>query len=183
MQVLIKNKIMYSYEERINRLMEDLKILKRQAEWMLLPIGKQIKIITAEIQELRKDIHRYKNEMVTDQKSDWIYEILVDKSVEEQRSLEKFLATLKWREGNKISEDVDISIIKSIPMSEILQLNKFGKASCLWHSPDKHPSMSYNKKTNRVKCFSCGEGGDVIDVVMKLNECDFKSALKILIKK
>ena len=93
MQVLIKNKIMYSYEERINRLMEDLKILKRQAEWMLLPIGKQIKIITAEIQDLRKDIHRYKNEMVTDQKSDWIYEILVDKSVEEQRSLEKFLAT------------------------------------------------------------------------------------------
>ena len=31
--------------------------------------------------------------------------------------------------------------------------------------PDKHPSMSYDSKTNRCKCFSCGASYDIFDLI------------------
>lgn len=47
-----------------------------------------------------------------------------------------------------------------------LDINSRGKAHCCFHSPDKHPSMSF--KGGRFKCFSCDEGGDVIKLVQHL---------------
>ena len=51
-------------------------------------------------------------------------------------------------------------------------------ASCPFHGQDKHPSMSF--KRGRFKCFSCGEGGSVIDLAAKLYDLDVIGAVKKL---
>lgn len=53
---------------------------------------------------------------------------------------------------------------KGVPITEYVQFNRQRKALCLWHQ-EKNASMVYYPKDNRVKCFSCGHLGDVIDVV------------------
>ncbi|EMY3421229.1 hypothetical protein AAID24_004749, partial [Escherichia coli] len=39
-------------------------------------------------------------------------------------------------------------------------------------------ALSINKKTNKYKCFSCGEGGTVIDLVIKKEGLEFIGAIK-----
>lgn len=51
------------------------------------------------------------------------------------------------------------------------------KGLCPFH-PDKHPSLSI--KGERWKCWSCGEGGDVLNFTAKYYGLDFKGALKLL---
>ena len=58
-----------------------------------------------------------------------------------------------------IKEQVDIVDVARSYGVEIVRNNK---AHCPWHT-DKTPSMSF--KSNRFTCFSCGESGDVIDLV------------------
>ena len=59
-------------------------------------------------------------------------------------------------------------------------------AQCLFHD-DSRPSMVYNDDMtqfpNTVKCYSCGAFGSVIDVVMKVENTDFKGAVAILKEK
>lgn len=50
---------------------------------------------------------------------------------------------------------------------------------CPFHS-DHHPSFYVNTKGQYYKCFACGEGGDVFNFVQKMEECNFREALKIL---
>ena len=47
-----------------------------------------------------------------------------------------------------------------------IDINRHGKAHCIWHSPDRHPSLSF--KDGFCKCFTCGSGGSSIDVTMQL---------------
>jgi len=47
-----------------------------------------------------------------------------------------------------------------------VQIDKHGKARCLWHGPDEHPSLSF--KGSFCNCFTCGNGGSAIDVTMQL---------------
>ena len=49
-------------------------------------------------------------------------------------------------------------------------------ALCPFHG-DRHPSLYFDVKRNRFKCFACGESGDVIDLVMKYNNVGFKEAV------
>lgn len=39
--------------------------------------------------------------------------------------------------------------------------------TCLFHTPDKNPSMSINEENGVFHCFSCGEGGDVISMIKR----------------
>lgn len=67
---------------------------------------------------------------------------------------------------------------KQCPVRDLLQIKR-GTTLCLWHD-DHQPSMKVYDKDNRVYCFSCGHGGDVIDVYMALNGCDFRTAVRAL---
>ena len=50
-----------------------------------------------------------------------------------------------------------------------VQVVRGGKAHCPWYT-DRTPSLSFYKDNSRFHCFSCGAGGDVIDLVgMLLN--------------
>ena len=50
-------------------------------------------------------------------------------------------------------------------------------ALCPFHG-DRHPSLHFDVKRNRFKCFACGASGDVIDLVMKYNNVGFKEAVE-----
>ncbi|MDO4497997.1 MAG: CHC2 zinc finger domain-containing protein [Bacteroidales bacterium] len=73
--------------------------------------------------------------------------------------------------------------LRNLPIEEIakrlgLQVNHH-QTLCPFHS-DKHPSLSFDTKRNIFKCWSCGEHGDNIDLVMKYLKKDFKAACKWL---
>jgi DNA primase len=84
--------------------------------------------------------------------------------------------------GKKFEKkDFDIQNYKQVPIGDLLELNNYDFACCVWHN-EKTPSMKYYDKTNTVYCFSCNKSGDVIDVVQQINKVDFKGAIDILKK-
>jgi DNA primase len=53
------------------------------------------------------------------------------------------------------------------------------KGLCPLHS-EKTPSFTISILHNNYKCFGCGEGGDAIDLVRKIERCDFTEAVRII---
>jgi hypothetical protein len=102
-------------------------------------------------------------------------EAIAEYHAREMKSLQRFI-TVKPRVSGEGT--LDIEKAKQVPVNNFIQF-RGGFARCLWHN-DKNPSMHYYKKLNRVKCFSCGKGGDVIDVVQKLHSCSFEEAVRRL---
>lgn len=47
---------------------------------------------------------------------------------------------------------------------------------CPFHD-ERTPSFHIYPNENRGWCFGCNQGGNVIDIVMKLRDCDFKEAV------
>ncbi len=77
----------------------------------------------------------------------------------------------------------DINRLNVLPIKDVakrlgLQLQK-NKCLCFLHE-ENTPSFSVDPKKNIWKCFGCGEGGGVIKLVEKYNECDFIDACKWL---
>lgn len=70
----------------------------------------------------------------------------------------------------------DVLRAKEYPITDFLK-SRHGMASCPFHT-DKNPSM--NIKNNFYYCHSCGETGDVISLVMKLENLTFAQAIKRL---
>ena len=60
-----------------------------------------------------------------------------------------------------------------------IDLNEKNKALCPFHD-DHNASLSVHKDKQIFKCFSCGESGNVITFVEKINGVTFTEALKIL---
>ena len=48
-----------------------------------------------------------------------------------------------------------------------LAVDRHGKALCPWHE-DRHPSLSFDRRTGRCRCFACGAGGSAVDLTAKL---------------
>lgn len=84
-------------------------------------------------------------------------------------------------ENDQVQEVKDrVDIVEVI--STYLTLKKAGsnmKANCPFHN-EKTPSMMISPERQSFKCFGCGEGGDVITFVEKIEGLDFYNALKIL---
>ena len=60
-----------------------------------------------------------------------------------------------------------------------VQVVRGGKAQCPWHA-DRTPSLSFYKDNSRFHCFSCGAGGDVIDLVGMLLDLPAVDAVREL---
>ena len=49
------------------------------------------------------------------------------------------------------------------------------KSRCPWHD-DRHPSLSFDVRRNRYRCYVCDAHGGVIDMVMGMRHCGFVEA-------
>lgn len=58
--------------------------------------------------------------------------------------------------------------------------NRAGFLHCPFHNGDRDASLKIYPATDSWYCFGCGEGGDVIDFVAKMERCGFAQALKKL---
>lgn len=97
---------------------------------------------------------------------------------QEEANMKKILREVRMLQGKK--EDFDeytIAKAREYPISDIVKVNKAGMASCPFHE-DKKPSMDTRK--NFFHCYSCGESGDVIALVMKMEHLNFIQAINRL---
>ena len=93
---------------------------------------------------------------------------------------EKILDQMKVFENIPEETDLpDASEVKDRPIENFLDFNKQNKRPCIFCS-DTSGDMHYYEEDNRVYCFSCQKGGDVIDVIQEVRGCTFKEALKFL---
>ncbi len=86
-------------------------------------------------------------------------------------------------------EHFDIRRLNAISISEVARRlgdnvgrsGTVGKTLCPWHD-DNHPSLALYERTgeNRCHCFSCGQGGSVIDFVMQHEHWTFPEACQWL---
>ena len=73
-------------------------------------------------------------------------------------------------------------ILESVSMPDVLgrygiEVNRNGMCCCPIHN-ERHPSMKVFK--DGYKCFACGSAGDIFRFVQEMEQCDFKTAFKIL---
>lgn len=82
---------------------------------------------------------------------------------------------------NRLKESLDIVDV----VSSYVSLKPAGanlKGLCPFHH-EKTPSFTVNRQKNFYHCFGCGQGGDAIDFVMKIENLDYISAVKFLADK
>lgn len=84
------------------------------------------------------------------------------------------------------SRGLDVERAKEFPIGDLIQSEPTGRSSnrvfykCPLHN-EKTGSFVWYKNNNSYYCFGgCGIGGDVIDLYMKMNEVDFKTAVQAL---
>lgn len=89
--------------------------------------------------------------------------------------------SLKEGEINELKSRADIQSI----VSGYVNLKKSGKnylGLCPFHK-EKTPSFSVDTRKQLYHCFGCGEGGDVISFIEKVENIDFVEAAEFLAKK
>lgn len=81
----------------------------------------------------------------------------------------------KQRKGGK-----KVQMAKEYPLTNLVRVNGAHKANCPLQKKDTTPSF-HVYPNNTWYCFSCNQGGDVIDFVMKKDNLDFMGAVNKLI--
>ena len=70
-------------------------------------------------------------------------------------------------------------------VSDFVELKRRGAnymGLCPFHN-ERTPSFSVNRARGICKCFSCGEGGNAVNFVMKIKQCGYGEALRYLAAK
>lgn len=117
----------------------------------------------------------------------WEYELRAERIQQELDELDKKINMFKWhaRPPSQKKSSFNVDDIKANIKIETL-LGKPNKQSgrrayynCPFHD-DNTPSFVVYEEQNTFHCFSCGAGGDIIALHMKMKEIDFVTACKDL---
>lgn len=154
---------------------------------------KENKIKLSQLQEQRIETLNKKARVPNDQL--WIYEHIIegiDRQIKETvKKIKKnyfLLSSLKKKPIDKTTGKITeegVARAKECPVENFYQgkLRKQGSnlvGLCPLHN-EKDPSFTIYTKTNRWYCYGENAGGDVIDLVAKLNNCSFLEAVKIIL--
>ena len=88
--------------------------------------------------------------------------------------LKKIIEEIKFRIS---SEEVK----NKIALDRSLKLNNQNKCLCFKHS-ESNPSMSFDSKGKKYKCFSCGANVDIFDHYQEYYNLSFVEATKAIIR-
>jgi len=100
----------------------------------------------------------------------WLTNIIKDcDKPEEERKLVSF--DVEAIKENITPRNLGLKLVKEFQGKEFYL--------CPLHN-EKTPSFCWNKDEKYYKCFGCGEAGDIIDLYMKINHCDFRQACREL---
>lgn len=81
-----------------------------------------------------------------------------------------------------IKENVDIVDVISDYVRTLKKSGKNWIGLCPFHN-EKHPSFTVSNEIGLYKCFSCGESGDVVNFLMKIENISFVESVQILAKR
>lgn len=117
----------------------------------------------------------------------WIYELPLQKIADKRKYFEKIIKADLWNhppenyDKDSIQER-DIAVAKEYPLEHFVEgKRRDGFAPCPFHQ-EKTPSFKIYKD-NHFHCYGCNEHGDVIDLIMKMRNIEFISAVKFLLNK
>jgi hypothetical protein len=85
--------------------------------------------------------------------------------------------------GKVVNQPFDLEAIKRVPMNTICKINQNGFFQTNPFRTEKEPSNSlfWYRDKNRYMDFATSQGGDVIDLAMAINQCNFREACKYLL--
>ncbi len=130
------------------------------------------------------------HELFSNEHEFWVYstfyvEMPLKKALDRIEWFEKFLYFLRAQKSIGNGKDLALNIekAKQVPITHFLKFSKTGFSQCIFGHEDKTPSMKYYPKTNRFKCFSCGKGGDVVDLVQHQTGLKFLDVINLILQK
>jgi len=121
-------------------------------------------------------------EKSSNEKDSWFINWVIDELCD---SITKLSKRISYYE-NPIKESIDIDVLKAIPILSILnsygvRVERVGSKRLRFKLRDeKTPSCYVYEETNSWSDFGSGEGGSVLDLVMKLENKSVCEAIKIL---
>lgn len=116
----------------------------------------------------------------------WLIEEFLIKKIKKEMEAKKFeieswANKLKMINGGKNRIKIDIDAIKKIPIEKILSIRGIQNNRGMFKvRNEKTPSCHFDKDKNLWIDYGSGEGGSVIDLYMKINNYNFKEAIKEL---
>ena len=161
------------------------------------------KIFKAKVEELEKDVrdleckidkfYNSKDSEKNKEKEEWWdwliarYKITCEQKRNDQKKMNYYYNKClgKVKESPGAITDEDIMMAKQVPISVFMPYKhdkEFGNAKwykCPLHG-EKTASFKEYTDQNSYSCFGCNEAGDNISLYMKMNNCDFITAIKQL---
>jgi hypothetical protein len=177
---------------------DDLKYNLRQEyqknikEWKKQLVGDKImeRIFSAKISEKETELWNERCDMdrfystIKGEWRDWIVLRCKERTRLIEKEIKKFTFWKNICKGKSVEGKLNVENAREFPIGDLLPSENRQKGKrifykCPLHN-EKTPSFVWYTESNRYKCFGCGGAGDVIDLYMKLYNCDFKSAVKAL---
>ena len=86
-----------------------------------------------------------------------------------------------WEMPKQMTADFGAKIAraKTYPIENLVKMDRSGFAKCMLHA-EQTGSFKVYKKENKWHCFGCSTGGDVIDLVGRIQNLSFKEAVEKL---
>lgn len=82
-----------------------------------------------------------------------------------------------WQKPEKPNVDI-VAAFEGLTQKATRRSGQANLACCPFHE-EKHPSFALYIETSSFFCFSCGAHGDAFDLIMQLQQVDFKEAMEI----
>lgn len=140
--------------------------------------------IREEREKLERDINIYRAQISfidREVKKEKAIKILRSKKKTQEEKQKAIREMQKYRQEAKSRIDAKkIANAKDVPIKNFIKIRGDGNAECLFHSERPGHRFKMHIYGNKFKCFSCGEHGTVIDIVMRLYNLSFVEAVKKL---